>query len=213
MPARRKRPPVQDLSHSIRTGMPTYPGDPAVSLTPHATHESDGYRVTDCAFGSHTGTHVDAPAHVDPAGKTLADYPVERFRFDARLADYRGVGAGEAVELADLESVGPAADCDLLVVRTGWADHWATDAYLDHPYLAPDAAEWCAERGLAVALDTPSPDPFGDAALPAHHALLDADCLLIENVANLSGLPARFEVRAMPVVGVDGSPVRVVAEW
>jgi kynurenine formamidase len=193
--------------------MPTYPGDPAVSLTPHATHESDGYRVTDCTFGSHTGTHVDAPAHVDPDGQTLTDYPVERFRFDALLADCRGVGAGEAVQVADLASVGPTADCDLLVVRTGWADHWGTDAYLDHPYLAPDAAKWCAERGVAVALDTPSPDPFGDAALPAHRALLGADRLLVENVTNLSGLPTRFEVRALPVLGVDGSPVRVVAEW
>ncbi|MFC5367765.1 cyclase family protein [Salinirubrum litoreum] len=207
---------MQDLSHPIRTGMPTYPGDPAVSLTPHATHESDGYRVTSLSLGSHTGTHVDAPAHVDPGGKTLADYPVERFRFDARLADCRGVGAGEAVEVADLRSAGletDVADRDLLVVRTGWADHWDTDAYLDHPYLAPGAAAWCAERVLAVALDTPSPDPFGDAALPAHHALLGADCLVIENVTNLSGLPARFAVRALPVLGVDGSPVRVVAEW
>jgi kynurenine formamidase len=194
--------------------MPTYPGDPAVSLSPHATHESDGYRVTACEFGSHTGTHVDAPAHVDPAGRTLEDYPVERFLFDARLADCRGVGAGEAVEVSDLTSPETAvADRDLLLVRTGWADHWGTDRYLDHPVLAPDAAEWCAERGVAVGLDTPSPDPFGDAALPAHHALLGDDCLVIENLRNLSGLPETFAVRALPVLGVDGSPARVVAEW
>jgi kynurenine formamidase len=198
--------------------MPTYPDDPAVSFSTHATHESDGYRVTALSLGSHTGTHVDAPAHVDPAGKTLADYPVERFRFDARLADCRGVGAGEAVGVSDLRTAGVAdvadsVDRDLLVVRTDWADHWGTDRYLDHPFLAPDAAEWCAERGLAVGLDTPSPDPFGDATLPAHHALLGGDCLVIENLRNLSGLPGSFVVRAFPVVGADGSPVRVVAEW
>jgi kynurenine formamidase len=206
---------VYDLSHPIRSGMPTYPGDPAVSLSPHATHESDGYRVTACAFGSHTGTHVDAPAHVDPDGRELADYPVDRFRFDAHVVDCRGVDADEAVTVDDLRTADhdATADCDILVVHTGWADHWDTDDYLDHPFLAPAAAEWCAERGLAVGLDTPSPDPFGDADLPAHHALLGADCLLFENLTGLDALPPRCRVFAFPVLGGDGSPARVVADW
>jgi kynurenine formamidase len=195
--------------------MPTYPGDPAVSLSPHATHEADGYRVTACAFGSHTGTHVDAPAHVAPDERELADYPVDRFRFDARVVDCRGVGAGEAVTVADLRAADhdSTAPHDLLVVHTGWADHWGTDRYLDHPFLAPAAAEWCAERGLAVGLDVPSPDPFGDADLPAHHALLGADCLLLENLTGLDALPTRCRVSAYPVLGGDGSPARVVADW
>lgn len=195
--------------------MPTYPADPAVSLSPHATHETDGYRVTACAFGSHTGTHADAPAHVDPDGPELADYAVDRFRFDARVVDCRGAGAGEAVTVADLRSAGlsSVADRDLLVVNTGWADHWGTDAYLDHPSLAPAAAEWCADHGLAVGLDTPSPDPFGDADLPAHHALLGADCLLLENLTGLDALPPRCRVSAFPLLGGDGSPARVVADW
>jgi kynurenine formamidase len=207
---------VQDLSHPIRSDTPTYPGDPAVSLSAHATHEADGYRVTAVSLGSHAGTHVDAPAHVDPDGKTLADYPVDRFRFDARLADCRGVDAGEAVSVADLAAAGigdGVDDAELLIVRTDWATHWDTDRYREHPYLAPETAEWCAERGLAVGLDAPSPDPFGDQALPAHHALLDADRLLIENLTNLDGLPERFGVAAMPLLGGDGSPVRAVAEW
>jgi kynurenine formamidase len=199
----------------MQSGMPTYPGDPAVSLSPHATHAADGYRVTACAFGSHTGTHVDAPAHVDPDGTELADYPVDRFRFDARLVDCRGVGADEAVTVEDLHSAGldAAPDHDLLLFHTGWADHWGTDLYLDHPFLAPAAAEWCAEHGLAVALDTPSPDPFGDADLPAHHALLGADCLLLENLTGLDALPSRCRVSAFPLLGGDGSPARVVADW
>lgn len=206
---------MHDLSHPMQSGMPTYPGDPAVSLSPHATHAADGYRVTACAFGSHTGTHVDAPAHVDPDGTELADYPVDRFRFDARLVDCRGVGADEAVTVEDLHSAGldAVADHDLLLVHTGWADHWGTDRYLDHPFLAPAAAEWCAERGLAVGLDTPSPDPFGDADLPAHHALLGADCLLLENLTGLDALPPRCRVSAFPLLGGDGSPARVVADW
>lgn len=194
--------------------MPTYPGDPAVSASPHATHEADGYRVTALSLGSHTGTHVDAPAHLDPDGKTLAAYPPERFVFDARVVDCRGVGAEGTVVTADLEAAtgDDVAAADLLLLHTGWADHWGTDRYHDHPSLAPAAAEWCADRGLSVGLDAPSPDPFGDDALPAHHALFDADLLLLENLTNLGGLPARCRISAFPVFGGDGSPVRVVAE-
>jgi kynurenine formamidase len=65
---------VYDLTHFVETGMPTYPGDPSVAVTPHATHATDGYRVSAVSVGSHTGTHVDAPAHTDPDGRTLDSY-------------------------------------------------------------------------------------------------------------------------------------------
>ena len=34
--------PTFDLSHSIETGIQTYPGDPSVSLSPHASFDDDG---------------------------------------------------------------------------------------------------------------------------------------------------------------------------
>jgi kynurenine formamidase len=226
---------VQDCSHPLDAATPTYPGDPPVTVEPHATHDADGYRVTRLGLGSHAGTHVDAPAHTEADGATLDTLSVERFAFEALLVDCRDVGAhGEigverlagAFADAGLDADGEtedggtttdtdtadAADVDLLVCRTGWDAHWGTERYHDHPYLAPAAAEWCADRGLSVGLDAASPDPFGDADLPAHGALLGNDCLLVENLTNLGGLPRRFRLFAFPLpVAVDGSPVRAVA--
>lgn len=201
---------MQDLTHPLTSETPTHPDDPPVQVRPHATHEEDGYRVTAVSFGSHAGTHVDAPAHVDPEGATLDAFPPERFSFDARLVDLRPLSDRERIGVQAL----PPVDCDLLIVRTGWDLHWGTDRYRRHPVVTPEAAAWCADRGCDLALDTPSPDPHGSAALPAHHALLGADRLVVENLTNLEGLPRRFRLHASPLAlaEADGAPVRAVAD-
>lgn len=210
--------PFRDLSHPLSSSTPVYPGDPPVDLAPTATVETDGYRVTEVGLGTHAGTHVDAPAHTEANGRTIDEYPPERFVFDAVVVDLPGLESGDWVGVADLErveDVDPAADADLLVLHTGWDAHWGTERYVEHPALTPAAAEWCADRGCDLGLDFASPDPHGDAALVAHHALLGSDRLILENLANLDGLPRRVRVHAqpLPLDGADGSPVRAVAEF
>ncbi|MBB6645273.1 cyclase family protein [Halobellus ruber] len=204
-----------DLSHPIETGMQTYPGDPDVAVRSHAAHDADGYRVSSLELGSHTGTHVDAPSHVLPDGKTLDAYPLDRFVFDAVRVDCRDLGPREPVPPERI----PSADADCVVLWTGWDTHWGTERYLDHPYLSPVAARACVDRGLAVASDTLNPDPTPtDAAgddepdgLVAHHALLEADCLILENLTGLDAVADRFELRAYPLATRgDGAPVRAV---
>ncbi|OYR53758.1 cyclase family protein [Halorubrum halodurans] len=209
--------PLYDCTHRIETGMPTYPGDPDVSRSPHATHEADGYEVTALELGSHAGTHVDAPRHTEPDGRTLGAYDVERFRFDARLVDCRDVGAREAIP----PDAVPETDAELLAFRTGWDDHWGTGRYLDHPYLAPATARRCAEAAHHVATDTLNPDPTPTeratpdepSGVPAHRALLGAGRFVVENLTGLERLPERVTLHAYPLaVDADGAPIRAVAE-
>lgn len=204
-----------DLSHRIETGMTVYPGDPSVSVEPHATHTRDGYRVSAAQLGSHTGTHVDAPAHVIADGRTLDAYSLDRFTFDAVRVDCTGLTDREPITAADV----PDEAADIAIFWTGWSAHWGTDRYFEHPYLTTDAAAACAERGYAVGVDTLSPDPTQthdtdgaeSSGFQAHHTLLAADNLIVENLCNLGELPRRFELRAYPVaIGGDGAPVRAV---
>jgi kynurenine formamidase len=209
----------RNLSHPIETGMPVFPDDPPVSVDEHATVPADGYRVSAVACGSHTGTHVDAPSHTESDGRHLDSFDVERFAFDAVMADCRGRAPRSAIGPDAL----PATDADLLVVRTGWDDHWGDEQYFDHPYLTPAAAAFCREQGYDLAVDAlnPDPTPTADAApdepdgFPVHHTLLGADRLIIENLTNLAGLPERFELLAFPIhiADADGAPVRAVARF
>ena len=225
--------PTRDLSHSLDADATVYPGDPRIELAPAATHDEDGYRVTEVRLGTHAGTHVDAPSHTEPDGKDLDAFDAERFAFDARLVDCSTAGAREAI---GPDALPDDADAELLVVRTGWDAHWGTDRYFDHPYLTERAAARCAERGWHLALDTLSPDPSPSASgakeqpeeteakteekaepngTPAHHELLGRDRFVVENLTALDELPERFELRAypLPIAGADGSPVRAVAVW
>ena len=209
-----------DLSHPIEAGMQTYPGDPAVEVAPHATHDADGFHVDAVRCGSHTGTHVDAPAHTEPGGRTLEAYPVERFVRRAVVADCTHLGARESIPASSVP--GPDADADLVAFRTGWDDFWGTETYLDHPYLSAATAEACADRGFDVAVDTLNPDPTptddaGDAGddeptdFRIHHTLLGDGRLIFENLTNLDRVGERFEFRAYPMaLASDGAPVRAV---
>ena len=215
-----------DLSQPIESGMPVYPGSDPVRIDQENTIPSGGSRVSSLDFETHVGTHVDAPSHMLAEGRTLSDFDLSAFAFDARVVDLRGREPRAAIgvdAMPDPDEHG-LADADLLVCRTGWDDHWGTEAYRDHPYLSAAAAAWCADHGFSVALDTfspdptPSVDPAREGAAepddqPAHDELLGADRRILENLRGLADVPEEFRLVAYPlrIAGADGSPVRAVA--
>jgi len=211
--------PYADLTHKLESGMPVFPGDPPVSVEPHATVTDDGSRVSAIGCGSHTGTHVDAPSHTESDGRPLDAFPVSRFLPEAVLVDLRGRDPRTPIGPADL----PTADAEAVVLQTGWDTRWGDPAYLDHPYLTPAAARHCVEHGYDVAIDALNVDPTPtDSAtadepsgVPAHHELLGNDRLIAENLTNLGAVPDRFELSVLPldIADGDGSPVRAVARW
>ena len=65
-----------------------------------------------------------------------------------------------------------------------------------------------------VGLDAPSADSRDSQTLPAHHTLLNAEVLIIENLCALDRvLQKRFTLAAFPlkIKQADGSPLRAVA--
>ncbi|GAA2840713.1 cyclase family protein [Kitasatospora sp. CM 4170] len=163
-----------DLTHQVTTAMPVYPGDPAVLLEPALTTATAGVNVLALHLGSQSGTHVDAPYHVDVTWPTLDGLPLERFTGPAVVADLRGLEP--RAELTP-ELLAPALERagagTVLLLATGWARHWGTDAYLAHPSLTAEAAEAIVAAGVrtvgvdALSVD-PTPDPGpGDPAVAA----------------------------------------------
>jgi kynurenine formamidase len=108
---------------------------------------------------------------------------------------------------------------DITVFEFGWWRKWAlrpddVDFLTDWPGLGPDCVELLLERGVkAVGVDTLSPDVFGDTVSPVHRALLGEGVVIVENLANLSRLPPRFYLLALPlkIKGGTGAPCRATA--
>jgi len=99
-----------DLSVPIATGMPVYPGDPEVELSPAATVSADGCNVLGLRLGSHTGTHVDAPYHVDDRLPTLDELPFDRFVGPAVVVDARDAGPRAALGRRAVQRGGTVGD-------------------------------------------------------------------------------------------------------
>jgi kynurenine formamidase len=208
---------IVDLSHPITEDMPLYPGTPRPRLAPHHRLEADGYRERQITLTTHVGTHVDAPAHLEPDGATLDELPVERFVGRAAVIDAGPLEDGRVPVARFEDARARLAGCDIVLLRTGWSERWGTDAYLrGFPCLAPDAARWLVDQRVkAFGVDAISVDPMGDPELAVHHVLLGAGLVLIENLTGLAALPddRPFTVCALPLplTGGDGCPVRAVA--
>ncbi|MGM7644966.1 cyclase family protein [Nocardia sp. JW2] len=209
-----------DLTRPIHTGMPVFPGDPEVLLEPALRAATDGVNVLRVHLGSQSGTHVDAPAHLDDSLPTLDQLPLDRFVGPAWIVDARSVPAHTAI--------GPALfDVDMppgtvVLIATGWSARWGNPDYFTHPYLHPESAQLLVDKGIrTIGIDAPSIDPSGteDLDLRAHRILCGAHAVIAENLtaldelsnAQAAGASIEVSLFPLPLRGADGAPIRAVA--
>lgn len=207
---------VFDLSHTITESMPIYPGTGPPSLTPSSTIERDGFAEKRLSLLTHTGTHLDAPAHILPGAETLDRIEPEKFCGRAVVLDFTGFSGGEILP-ADLEQHRRAvAKSEFVLINTGWSRLWGRGEYFrGFPVLSPEAARWiCGFSLKGLGVDTVSVDAVGSAGFPVHGALLGSGLIIVENLTGLDSLPgAEFTFCCFPlkIEAADGSPVRAVA--
>lgn len=205
-----------DLSHTIRPGMPVYPGDPGPSFEVLSTVEEGGFYQREIRISSHVGTHIDAPAHVKADGRSLDRFPAEAFFGKAAVLDVTGREKA-LIEVADLESRQESLEqSDFLLLHSSWSRYWGTDRYFrDYPVLSPAAAAWLRQFPLrGIGIDMVSVDAVDSEGLAIHHMLLENDLLIIENLTNLEQLPptdSLFACWPLKLRDADASPVRAVA--
>lgn len=207
-----------DLSVPLRSGMPVYPGDPEVAIEPALTVTGAGVNVLRVHMGSQSGTHVDAPRHIDDALPALDAVPLERFTGPAVVIDARGLAPRTAIGAEAFE--GRVAPGQIVLICTGWSDFWGTDDYLGHPFLSVRAARYLVDAGVrTVGIDALSVDPTPAHDIPAHLVLCRAHAVIAENLTGLAAVLAAQEagdtVEAslfpLHIPGADGAPVRAVA--
>lgn len=170
---------------------------------------------------THIGTHMDAPLHHFPEGISIDQVPADILVHDAALLDVSYKGPREGVTVADLERTGVEIGPDTIpVIRTGWVEkRWGKEDYWDGmPYLGAEVGAWLADKGVVAVAHDCLTDPPASANPTAracnHRALLGNGIIVIEYLTNMSQIRRpKFLLVATPLklVGVDGSPVRVLA--
>lgn len=211
-----------DLTQPIRSGMPVYPGDPEVRFSSALTIDRDGSAVTAVALGSHTGTHLDAPAHLIARGRTVDEILPGELVGDALVCDVSaacaampGAGSGGRIDATALGLDACTSVPRIVAIHTGWDRWFGVPGAPPHPVLCPEAVRQLVKLGMRVlCVDTPSPDAAeAGAALPVHAIVLGADGCIVENIRGLAGIGrhARLGIFPLPLAGADGAPCRVVA--
>ncbi len=213
-----------DLSQPFYQGMPAPSKEMEASIDYLRVVGKTGHStVTKYTFVTHIGTHVDAPCHFIPNGKTIDSFPVGHF-----------IGPGVVINLLK-EPFEPITKKDLslysdlirpkdiVLIGTKWDKRAESDSYFDHPYLEEELAIWLIEKEIKmvgvdfITVDVPRKKRTVDLMsypFPIHKSLLGNDVLIIENLANLDKLDKRVIVSAIPIFmkGRDGAPARVVAK-
>lgn len=208
---------IIDLSNTIYTELPGFPGLPKVEINRLCSVPKDGFTLTELKLHTHAGTHMDAPLHFEENGKTLDQIPLDDLIGEAALVNLPHKREEEGITLADLREHGKhIKEGDIVILNTGWYkkrgpnDIWQKK----YPYITGEALEWLVKMKVkGVGVDTVAVDMFGSPDFVAHHTLFRANIFVIEELSNLDKIEKdRFFISIMPlnIPGVDASPVRAV---
>jgi arylformamidase len=204
---------IIDLSHPICNGMPVYPGTEEALIERPFTIEENGFCEARLKLVTHTGTHMDAPAHMISGGKTLDQFPIHYFFGKAKKIS---VLNQSSISLPLLKMAIGKDTPEFILIQTGWSEYWGTTAYFrDFPTLTSEAANWLSATNIrGIGFDAISADPVGAEVFSIHEILLGAGLVIIENLKKLDLLPSylfTFACFPLPLKDADGSPVRAVA--
>jgi kynurenine formamidase len=215
---------VVDLSRALDDATQVYPGDPEVRLRQHSRIAAEGFNLLEVSMGSQSGTHVDAPFHFSDSGARIDQVDLRTFLGIGVIADVRGLAPRAAIDeamlttaLQQLSALGSRA---VLLLRTGWEEHWGSEEYYEHPFLTTGAAAAIIATGCrAILLDAVNIDETPDeehpgSGYPVHHLLADAGVIIGENFCNFGAIdfPEPLIIfLPLKLTAADGAPVRAVA--
>ncbi len=187
-----------DVSVPLKTGMANWPGDPAPRITRAQDLEhGDEYTVSLLEMGAHTGTHMDAPAHVIRRGATIDAMPL-----DAGMGTARVIGIRDPVSVT-VRELQPhrirRGERILFKTRNSLRSRSTGRFRKDFVYISAEAARYLAERKVRHGVAT-------------HQALLGAGIWIVEGL-NLSMLtPGPVDMICLPLrlLNADGAPARAI---
>jgi arylformamidase len=216
-----------DLSHVLVPGKEEY----GLELITHNTADlypqykvdkETWYILQSINMGSHCGTHIEFPYHHNRHGMDAGAFPFDRLIGPCLLFDFTGKKKNEAVTRQEIEAACTAdpelriLPGDMVMFNFGVSGNYGTETGHDRPYIAQDAIRWLADEKKInlIGSDASGIEVKGVPNQPNHQYLMAREIPIIEFANNLGALrKKRFTlfVLALPIVGLDSCPVRLIA--
>jgi len=221
---------IIDITVPISSFTPIFPGDPEPSIERTCTLEKDGCAVSRLSFGSHTGTHVDAPSHILKDGLSVDRLDIESLMGKAVILDFsqrNGALTGNILEkvyndqknnesvsillLKTKASFRKEKNPEIPDFQAGGPDRGRK--FEEPAYLDATATAWIVRKGFkTVGIDGFSVDSLSSESLPAHHTLLSNNVNIVECLDLNSVETGMYFFLCLPlkVEGCDGAPARAL---
>lgn len=184
---------VYDISQEVFS-CEVYPGDPKPEKQVlRSTASGDCYNLTALSMCSHNGTHVDAPFHFLPDGKTVEQMPLEFFVGDCFVAKHEGdISAENAKEI---------------LAKAKGAERLLLSGKLT---VTAEAAGVFADAGIKLLGNEGQTVGPENAPMEVHLILLSRGIALLEGIVLKAVPEGHYFLSAAPLnlAGCDGAPCR-----
>lgn len=200
---------IIDISLPLNKKTIVYPGNPSVEI--EQLRSATGVSViSKIIFGSHSGTHIDAPQHVIVGGKTIDEIELSVFVGPCRVIDCSNDAVAVSLETIKQKDVRHG---ERILLKTSNSQRGYDRFYDDYIFVSPEASAYLAEKQvLLIGIDYLSIKQRGSKDNTPHTLFLDKNIPVIEGI-NLSKVEeGKYILVALPLkfTGIDGSPARAV---
>jgi len=204
---------LYDISTKLGTESIDHPGAaPYSRRLAWALENGNPCNLSELLMTTHTGTHIDAPAHFVPGGRTIDQYSVNDFILACRVVN---IEDKESIKAVHLEGVDTNPGQALLFRTYNSMQGMSRGGLFSKEYVAMSAgaAELCVRRGVRlVGIDYVTIDKYGDRSFSAHRKLLENNILILEGI-DLSHVPeGNYTLVCLPlkIEGGEAAPARAV---
>lgn len=202
-----------DITLTISSVLPTWPGDPRVEIE-RVSKIEDGSNanVSRVDMGVHTGTHVDAPFHFLEDGITVDQLDLSLLVGRAYVLHLPDV---DLITAAVLEEAQIPPRTRRVLFKTSNSDLWVKGESVfqtDFVGLSEDGAEYLVRRGVKlVGMDYLSIAPYKNSR-PTHEKLLSAGVVIVEGLDLSEVSQGRYTIYCLPLkfANSDGAPARAI---
>ncbi len=201
-----------DISVPLRNGMASWPGDPPLEV--HRISDiakGDHATVSRISMGSHTGTHVDAPAHFVRDGIDVARLPLDVMVGPVRVIQIKD---HDAIKEDELKTHNLARGDRVLFKTRNSPDAWSSPGFVeDFVHLTEPAAEYLVWLGVwVVGVDYLSVGAYKGGGAAVHQTLLGHGVWIIEGLDLSQVEEGAYDLVCLPlkIENGDGSPARAI---
>lgn len=202
-----------DITVPFTNNMDVWEGDPPFQRQDYLTIDSDGCNVSSIQFGSHTGTHIDAPLHYISGGKSVDQIEFQKL-----------IGICYVLDISTNQFQNNLIPSNIIPDNLKKNVHKILFKTLNsfHPgkfnknsiSLSLEAAQKLVQLGFdLIGIDGMSIESYsGDGSV--HTTLLSHNIVILETIdlSNISSGYYSLTCLPLKLIGSDGSPARAILQ-